>query len=645
MERLNRTGLVAVALAVLFVSYPANAADKEVKAMTAKKKTTRKIDLGADKVRWDLSVLYGGLDDPRIDADLSALTGQAKKFRETYKGKLDSKLGAALTDHAEISMLSNKVFGYLALMSSVRVGDDKVRGAMADAQSRWAAAAGENLTFFDLELAALSDEAIVRQAAADDIVRRHLPYLEDIRRYRTHLLSEEVETALAKRGQFGPSSWSDFYDEVEGDLWFEFGGKTLKFVEITDIIANSRSSKTRAAALKAMNDGLKGTFAKYAAQTLYMVAGSKRVEDAERRYAGPMSARNLGNKIPDASVEALHQTVQTKGAGYAKRYYRMKRALLGLKQLRWSDRNAKLGLKDGMRIPFDEALTMIIDAYRSFSPEMARLVEHVRDNGWIDAAVSPTKESGAYDMTLTLPGDKTATFVLLSYQGSVYDVMVLAHELGHAVHGLLTGSAQSPLMADYPMAYAETASVFGERLVFERLQAKLVAEGKDRALLTLLCGKIDDSVNTTVRQISFSNFERRLHAAGRRLSVEELSKIWLEVTAEMYGADREVFLYRDMDMTWSYIDHFQRPFYVYSYAFGNELVDSLYARRGDLGDRFEPLYLDLLRSGGTRDAVELLRPFGLDPTAPDFWEKGIDAGLGEIVLRAETLARKLGYKF
>jgi oligoendopeptidase F len=269
----------------------------------------------------------------------------------------------------------------------------------------------------------------------------------------------------------------------------------------------------------------------------------------------------------------------------------------------------------------------------------------VRDNGWIDAHVFPAKTSGAFDSTLTLPGNRTVTFVLMSYQGSVGDVMTLAHELGHAVHGLLTGEAQSPLMADYPMAYAETASVFGERLVFERLQAKLRAEGKDKALLALLCGKVDDSVNTIVRQISFSNFERRVHDAGRRLSVEELSKIWLEVTAELYGADGEVFAYRDMDLLWSYVSHFQRPFYVYSYAFGNELVDSLYARRGDLGERFVPLYLGLLGSGGTKDAVELLQPFGLDPTAPDFWEKGIEAGLGDVVQRAETLARKLGYKF
>jgi len=600
-------------------------------------------DMGAASARWDLTVFYTGIDDPRLDADLAGLERSAKEFNQNFKGQLKTKLGAALAAYAEITMLSNKLFGYLALESSLDLNDDAVKTKMADADRRWSLAAGSDLTFFDLELAKLSKAAIDRQAAADPYVRRHLPYIAAVRRDRPHMLSEPVESALAKRSPFGPSSWSEFYEQIEADLRFPFDGKQMTLEEILHVISEDDLADRRGAALKILNDGFKGYFAKYAAQTLNVIAGKKAVEDKERHYAGPMSARNEGNAVPDGVVDALHQAVKDTAGPLARRYYRLKQRLLGLDRMRWSDRNAKLPLDVQGGIPYDQALRQVTEAYRDFSPTLAGLVEQVSSGRGIDAPVEPGKASGAYCQSLVLPGQRPISLVLLNYLGSQRDVMTLAHELGHAVHGLLAGAAQGPLMDGTPMAYAETASVFGEMTVFNHLRSELEKSGDKRALLALLVSKIDDIINTSVRQISFSNFERRVHESHRRLSVEELNGIWMDVTREMYGADGEVFAYQDMDHLWAYVSHFHRPFYVYSYAFGELLTHSLYAQRRRLGERFEPLYLDLLRAGGTKNAVDLLKPFGLDPTDANFWNEGIRVSLGTMVDEAEKLADELGY--
>jgi oligoendopeptidase F len=540
-------------------------------------------------------------------------------------------------------MLGNKLFGYLSRLGDLNLADQKVKAKMADAERRYNQAAGQYLEFFSLELAKLSQAAIDRQKT-DPVVRKHLPMIASIRRDRPHMLSEPVESALTKRSMYGAGSWAEFYEEIEADLRFALGEQNLTLEEILHVLSEDPDPETRAKALRSLNEGFRGYFAKYAAQTLNMISGAKAVEDAERHYAHPMAARNEGNAVDDRVVDALHQAVKDTGGPLARRYYRLKASILGLPKMRWSDRNAKLpfDLKEG--VPFDEAMGTVTSAYQSFSPELAKLIRQMRADHLIDAPVVPGKASGAYCSTLILPGNKPVPLVLLNYQGSQRDVMTLAHELGHAVHGILGGQAQGALMAHAPMAYAETASVFGEMTTFNYLRAELEKSGDKRALLALLTSKIDDIINTSVRQISFSNFERRVHGAKRRLSVEELNKIWLEVTQEMYGQEGEVFTYADMEYLWAYISHFHRPFYVYSYAFGELLTHSLYAQQARLGKKFEPRYLELLRAGGTKNAVELLKPFGLDPRDPDFWSAGIRLSLGSMIDEAERLARELGYQ-
>ena len=459
-----------------------------------------------------------------------------------------------------------------------------------------------------------------------------------------------MEGALAKRSPFGPGSWSEFFDEVEADIRLPFRGKEKTLTELLDVLTNSKDAGERAEALKVINAGLGGYFAKYAAQSLYVVAGEMAVERREREYKHPMDGRNKSNHIPDAVVNALHEAVTTTAGPLARRYYALKAELFGMEKLKWSDRNAPMPFADTTIVPFDKAMETVLAAYASFSPTLAGLVKDFAATHRIDAPVTKGRRGGAFNYSIVLPGNHPTSFVFLNYLGSDNDVMTLAHEFGHGVHGMLAGEAQGVLMAQAPIAYAETASVFGEMTTFNFLKQRLKEKGDVKALLALIIDKIDGNLNTVVRQIGFSNFERRLHgmdatyktwAEPKKLSVEELDAIWLTTLKEFYGNDGEVFTYENSEHLWTYVSHFQRPFYVYGYAFGELLTQSLYAQQPSLGDRFEPLYLDLLRSGGTKDVVELLAPFGLDPTGKDFWENGINVSLAAMIAEAEELAKKL----
>ncbi len=607
-------------------------------------KKTRK-QAKAVEPRWDLSVFYEGIDDPRLDQDEATAERLAKEFHAQFKGQLDRKLGPAIAAFAEIEMLTNKVGCYLALAQAVAVNDEKIRTKQHDVMARWLAAAGEYLEFFNLEIADLPEAAIEAQCAGDPVADFHRPWLKRVRIFKPHNLSEAVESALTKRAQYSSSSWSDFYDVVEADLRFPYRGRKLTLEQVLDLTSNSPDGQVRAAALKAANEGLKGSFVKYSTQTLNMIVGEHEVERRERGYAHAMSARNLSNFIPDQVVDALHEAVKEVAVPLARSYYRLKAAHLGRKTLRWSDRNAPISEAQSKKIPFDEALAMVEAAYRSFSPTLADLVRRFSVEKRIDAPTSPDKQSGAFNLSAVLPGKVPVSWTLLNYQGSDRDVMTLAHELGHGVHGILAGEVQGPLMQHTPTAYAETASVFGEMTVFTDLRARRARAGDEPALLAMLMKKIDDFMNTCVRQISFSEFEKRVHGGGgKRLSPEEMCAIWQDVTRQFYGPEGEVFTYRDTSHLWSYVSHFHRPFYVYGYAFGELLTQSLYAQRPTLRDRFEPLYLDLLKAGGTKDAVELLRPFGLDPGRPSFWADGIKVGAGKLIKDAEELSRSLGVK-
>ncbi|MFA5853921.1 MAG: M3 family metallopeptidase [Patescibacteria group bacterium] len=607
--------------------------------------TTNAQSTGAEAYRWNLDCFYQGVDDPKIDADLKAYEAAAIAFRAAYKGNLHAKLGSAIKDYAELDALSNKVAVYLFLRLSTNTKDDAAESKMAIAQNELSRIGGEELTFFALEIIALSDDAITTQAASDTTVRTHLPWIERIRRDKPHVFDEAIESALSKRSPYGPGAWSEFHDKFESLLRFTWEDQERTLTDMLHLLTEDGDPERRAQILKTINDGFKGTWAEYCAQALYVTAGAKSIEDRERHYGHPMAAANSANDIPDATVEALHAAVREVGAPLAQRYYRLKTELLGLPRLRWSDRNAKLRFEDASLVPFEEARRITVDSFRKFSPTLAGIVEGFFQNGRVDAPGVPNRRGGAFNYSIMLPGQVPETFVFMNYQGSARDVATLAHECGHGAHGILAAQAQGALMLHAPMAYAETASIFGERMAFEYLKADLETKGDKKSLMALVISAIDDMMNTVVRQISFSEFERRLHAAGgRKLSVAELNAIWCDVTTQFYGPDGETFVYNDMDLMWTYIGHFHRPFYVYSYAFAKLFVDGIYSCKDTFGEKFEPMYLEILRAGGTKSAKELVAPLGLDPENPAFWADGIRSSFVPLIELAERLAAELGLR-
>jgi oligoendopeptidase F len=609
------------------------------------------MDKTAEDIRWDLSVFYAGLHDPQIEADLIELEKRAEFFRGKYMGKLTQDLGPAILEYSDIDLLYGKIVVYLSLMQSTEVSNPEIKAKLAEADNRTSRIMGKHLTFFELEVTGLADEALAALYEKDPVVARHRPWIENLRRFRPHQLSEPVEAALTTRSPFGPSAWNEFYDEVLSDTEFTYKGERKTLAEMFHEIERSRDTGERAEILTEIHRGLGGHFLKFAAQTLYVNIGKKQVEDAERGYANPMSLRNKANRISDEVVEALHSSVMQNGGELARRYYRLKAKLLGQEKLKWSDRNAALPSADIAEMPFKEAMQIVHDAYASFSPTLAGIVDSFFKEKRVDVPAMKTKRQGAFNSSVIIPGNKVYSFTFLNYLGSPRDVMTLAHEVGHGVHAMLAGEAQGPLMFGAPIAYCETASVFGEMLTFEFLRKRIVQGGDKTSLLMLTAEKIEDSLNTIVRQIGMSNFERRMHGMNetysawtpiRKLSSDELNEIWIRAQKEMYGEEGDVFTYEHAERLWSYVHHFHSQFYVYGYAFGELLTQSLFAQRETLGDRFEPLYLDLLRAGGTKDAIELLAPFGLDPRDPQFWMNGLEKSLGTWIKEAEELSEHGG---
>ncbi len=609
------------------------------------------IQTGAEDIKWDLDFIYQGLNDPQLDLDLKNLVEKMSIFHQNYKGNLEKKLEEAIISFSEIKMLEVKIGAYLYLRQSENTSDVIVKAKIAQVEKILSQAQGEYLSFFILEVVALDEEILLQLYKENEVLNKYRPWLEHLRLFKPNLLSEPVEGALTKRGPFGANAWGEFFSEIEADLKFIFKEEKKTLTEMFHIISESKIATERALVLKIINDTLAGYFTKYSAQNLYMVSGALAVEVKERKYHHPMEEQNKSNRLTDKVVDILHRVVMTEASPLAKKYYRLKTAHLGQKILRWSDRNAPLSFTDTALLPWVEAQDIVIKAYESFSPTLAKIVAETFSSKRIHAPAISGKLSGAYNYSLVLPGNKPVSFTLLNYLGSNRDVMVLAHELGHGVHGLLAGEAQGVLMYHAPIALCETASVFGEMITFNFLKQQMLEKNNKEGLLALVMGKIDDILNTVVRQIGFSNFERRLHGMDERYqswqevkkySVEELDQMWLKTLSELYGDEGEIFTYQDASHLWSYVPHFHRPFYVYGYAFGELLTHSLNAVRPNLGDRFEPLYLELLKSGDTKDVVELLKPFGLDPTSSAFWSDGVSICLGTLVKEAENLSRELG---
>jgi oligoendopeptidase F len=578
-----------------------------------------------DLPEWDLSDLYPAPDSPALAADLDRAARDAKAFREARQGKLaeldGDALAAAVAAYERLQEVLGRIMSYAQLVYSGDMSDPEVGRFFQTMQER-TTEISTDLLFFGLELNRIEDAVLEAKLADSAELARYRPWLRDLRVFRPHQLSDDLERLLHEKHVAGRAAWVRLFDETVAALRFPLDGVELTSAEILHKLTD-RDGAVRKAAAKSLGKVFADN-ARIFTLITNTLAKDKEIEDGWRGYARPVSSRNLGNFVEDEVVDALVAAVRAAYPRLSHRYYALKARWMGLDALPYWDRNAPLPEEDTRVIPWAEARATVLDAYAAFSPDLAEVGRRFFERSWIDAPVRPGKSPGAFAHP-TVPG--AHPYLLLNYQGQTRDVMTLAHELGHGVHQVLAGP-RGYLMADTPLTLAETASVFGEMLTFRALLAAEDDAGKRKVMLA---GKVEDMLNTVVRQIAFHEFERRLHDRRREgeLTAVEIGALWLEVQRESLGpALRFEDEYR---FYWTYIPHFLHvPFYVYAYAFGDCLVNSLYAVYEGAAEGFAEKYLEMLKAGGTLWHKELLAPFGLDASDPDFWAKGLDVIAGFI---------------
>jgi oligoendopeptidase F len=574
---------------------------------------------------WRLDDLYKARDAAELKRDLDWAAGEAKAFRADYAGKVaglgGAALGGAVARYEKLDETLSRIMSFASLTYAGNVSDPAI-GRFFQSMQEKANEVSSELIFFTLEITKLDDAKLEEAKRAAPALARYAPWLRDVRAFRDHVLADDMERLLHDKAVAGRGAWVRLYDETLAKLRFKVRGKELTEAEALHLLGDRNRGVREAAAhslAKVFADNIR-----LFAHVTNTLAKDKEVEDKWRKYTRPVSARNLANQVEDAVVDALVKAVQDSFPRLSHRYYALKARWLKLKKLEYWDRNAPLPAAPERAIPWRDARETVIAAYARFTPDMAKIGQRFFDEGWIDAEVRPGKQSGAFSHP-TVPS--AHPYILMNYQGKARDVMTLAHELGHGVHQVLAGR-QGHLMADTPLTLAETASVFGEMLTF---RAMLDAETDPARRRAMLAGKVEDMLNTVVRQIAFFEFERRVHDERRQgeLLPERLGEIFLAVQTESlgpaFGFDEE---YRHF---WCYIPHFiHSPFYVYAYAFGDCLVNSLYAVYQQADKGFAEKYLEMLRAGGTKRHKELLAPFGLDASDPAFWRKGLSVVQGFI---------------
>ncbi len=579
--------------------------------------------------RWDLSHLYTSPKDHAVARDLAQIDKETAGFAKQYQGKVGKlsaeALAEALRQYEQMQERSGKLGSFAQLLYASDMSNpahtqfyQNIMEALTTYSSR--------LVFFTLELNRISDEMLAKHYKSSARLRHYRPWLEAVRSFKPYQLSDALERYIHEQS-VTQASWVRLFDESIARLSFKVKGKKLSSAEVFDLMSH-RDGKTRKAAAREIARVFAAEAPTYTLIT-NTLAKSKQIEDSTRGFASPISSRNVANQVEDEVVEALLTTVQANYAKLSHRYYRWKARQFGVKKLNYWDRNAPLPKGDDKTIPYKKAVELVLASYREFSPEMAEIGTRFFKENWVDVPVSPGKAPGAFAHP-TVPS--AHPYLLLNYQGKIRDVMTLAHELGHGVHQVLS-ARQGALMCDTPLTLAETASVFGEMLTFQSLLAQMKDKKKRRLLIA---SKVEDMLNTVVRQVAFCMFERKLHDARRKgeLSTAELGALWLEVQRESLGP--AIKLAPEYQHYWMYIPHFiHTPFYVYAYAFGDCLVNSLYGvyqreKKAGRGVAFAEKYITMLSAGGTLRHKELLAPFGLDATRPDFWQEGLNVISGYI---------------
>jgi oligoendopeptidase F len=571
---------------------------------------------------WNLADLYPGMDAPELRRDIDKAGADAVAFESRWKGTLaaeaargaEGKLGEALRAYEALEELVGKIVSYAGLVYAGDTSDPQRAKLYGDVQEKMTDASS-HLLFFGLELNLVEDRAIEQALDADPAFGHYRPWVLDLRKDKPFQLEDRIEQLFHEKSVTGRGAWNRLFDETMTELRFDIDGEKLTLEPTLNRLQDADGAVRRQA-----SEALAATFAKNL-RTFTLItntlAKDKEISDRWRGFEDIADSRHLANRVERSVVDALASAVRDAYPRLSHRYYRMKARWLGMDEMNHWDRNAPLPETPQATIPWDEARNTVLSAYHRFSPEMADIARHFFDRNWIDAPVRPGKSPGAFAHP-TVPS--AHPYVLLNYMGKPRDVMTLAHELGHGVHQVLAGG-QGALMASTPLTLAETASVFGEMLTFRSLLDKTEDRRERKAMLAQ---KVEDMINTVVRQIAFYEFERKVHTERKNgeLTSDQLGKFWLEVQAESLGP--AIKLREGYETFWTYIPHFiHSPFYVYAYAFGDCLVNSLYAVYQNAERGFQEKYFDMLRAGGTKHHSELLKPFGLDASDPAFWQIGL----------------------
>ena len=567
---------------------------------------------------WRLDHLYPSMESPAFAADLARASEDAKAFASARKGRLADLLASgglaeAVRDYEALQDLMGRLMSYASLTYAGDTTDSKRAKFYGDAQERVTEIAGD-LLFFELELNRLDDEALDRAMASGPLAH-YRPWLEDIRKEKPHQLADEIEQLFLEKSVSGVAAWNRLFDETVASLRFEIDGESLSLEPTLARLSDADEAKRAAAAA-----ALAKTFAEnLRVFTLVMntLAKDKEISDRWRKFSDIADSRHLANRVEREVVDALVEAVTQSYPRLSHRYYKLKARWFGKETLNHWDRNAPLPRAATRVFSWDQARDTVLGAYGGFSPRMADIARRFFDEGWIDAPVRPGKAPGAFAHPTT---PSAHPYVLVNYLGKPRDVMTLAHELGHGVHQVLA-APNGALMAPTPLTLAETASVFGEMLTFRALLAS-AADPAERK--SMLASKVEDMLNTVVRQIAFYKFERLIHTERRKgeLTTEQISAFWLQVQSESLGP--AIHLGPGYETFWTYIGHFiHSPFYVYAYAFGDCLVNSLYGVYENAHEGFVERYFALLAAGGSKPYGELLKPFGLDAKDPKFWSIGL----------------------
>ena len=577
-----------------------------------------------DLPQWNLADLYASSDSPQFKADMERGAADAAKFAKDYAGKLanlsGAELGKAIAAYEQISDVLGRTGSYAQLYY---VGDttNSDRSKFYGDVNNKITEISTQLLFFELELNQI-EEATLKALMADPALAHYKPWIDNLRFEKPYQLDAKTEQLFLEKSQTGYGAFNRLFDETMAALKFNVDGEELALEPTLNLMQNPDEKKRKAGA-EAIAKTLSANIKLFSLIT-NTLAKDKEISDRWRGFKDIAAARHLSNRVEPEVVDALVAAARAAYPKLSHRYYKMKAKWLGKDKLMHWDRNAPLPAEDNREVPWNEAKDLVLKAYGNFSPEMASIAKVFFDKNWIDAPVRPGKAPGAFAHP-TVPS--AHPYVLLNYLGKTRDVMTLAHELGHGVHQVLAAK-QGALMASTPLTLAETASVFGEMLTFQAL----LRETKDKAKRKiLLASKTEDMINTVVRQIAFYTFERKVHAARREgeLTPDQINQFWMEVQHESLGDAIE--FGPGYETFWAYIPHFiHSPFYVYAYAFGDCLVNSLYARYRESEAGFQEKYFDMLKAGGTKHHSELLKPFGLDATDPQFWQKGLSVISGMI---------------